>query len=100
MMVTNKEMKQVLKINLKSIGSVEQSSLKFLDMMGWLIRSVNRNDIDLASVLTGLGKLHQSMGININHFHPMLNSMHEAFSYYFPIKYGIEVCLTLYWLHF
>ena len=61
--------------------------------MGWLIRSLTRDDIDLLALLEKLGKYHQKIGVSFNHFDPMLNSMHDAFSYYFPIKYGIEVKL-------
>ena len=90
MMVHNAEMKQILKNNL-SAQSIENSSIKFLDMMGWLLRSLLRSDIDLNASLESLGAYHRNMGINISHFDPMLNSMHDTFSYYFPIKYGIQV---------
>ena len=91
MMVHDAEMKRILQKNLTSRQSIENSSIKFLDMMGWLIRSLMRSDINLASNLEQLGAFHRNMGVNINHFDPMLNSMHETFSYYFPIKYGIQI---------
>ena len=68
-------------------------------MIGWLIRCLTQNDIDLLKSLNELGKLHRNIGININHFEPMLNSMHESFSYYFPVKYGIEVLFYLFNLY-
>ena len=91
MMVSDPEMKSVLSKNLQSRQSIEHSSVKFLDMMGWLLRSLSRTDIDLSMNLQQLGAFHRNMGINISHFDPMLNSMHDTFSYYFPIKYGIQV---------
>ena len=90
-MVHDKEMKRILKKNLTSRQSIENSSVKFLDMMGWLLRSLLRSDMDLCASLQQLGTFHRNMGVNINHFDPMLKSMHETFSYYFPIKYGIQV---------
>ena len=99
MMVYDKEMKRILQKNLTSRQSIENSSVKFLDMMGWLLRSLLRSDIDLCASLEQLGAYHRNMGVNINHFDPMLNSMHETFSYYFPIKYGIQVSINLCTLH-
>lgn len=91
MMVSDPEMKRILSKNLQSRQSIENSSVKFLDMMGWLLRSLLRTDIDAVKSLQQLGAFHRNMGINISHFDPMLNSMHDTFSYYFPIKYGIQV---------
>ena len=71
--------------------TLESKSLKFLDMMGWLIRHLITDNIDLYSILTRLGIFHQRMGIKLHHFAPILKSMHETFSYYFPTKYNIEV---------
>lgn len=85
-------MKQILKTNLmQNHKNIEQKSLKFLDMMGWLIRYLLIDNIDLYSILTRLGIFHQRMGIKIQHFPPLLQSMHETFSYYYPTKYNIEV---------
>ena len=93
-MVANKEMKSIMKSTQNSLGSIEQSGLKFLDTMGWLIQSLTRNDINLIEILTGLGQLHQSMGININHYAPMLSAMHETLEFYYPIKYRCDVCFV------
>ena len=59
--------------------------------MGWLTRKLLCNDIDLYLLLTKLGTMHKNMGITIKHFNPMLEAMHETFSYYFATKYNIEV---------
>lgn len=63
--------------------------------MGWLTRKLLCNDIDLYSLLTKLGTMHKNMGITIKHFNPMLEAMHETFSYYFSTKYNIEVGIKL-----
>eukprot|EP00485_Elphidium_margaritaceum_P014990 CAMPEP_0202727548 /NCGR_PEP_ID=MMETSP1385-20130828/185178_1 /ASSEMBLY_ACC=CAM_ASM_000861 /TAXON_ID=933848 /ORGANISM="Elphidium margaritaceum" /LENGTH=482 /DNA_ID=CAMNT_0049393791 /DNA_START=44 /DNA_END=1493 /DNA_ORIENTATION=+ len=91
MMAHNAEMKNILKQSMISQQSIETSSLKFLDMMGWLLRSLIRSDVDVATSLAQLGAMHRKMGITIDHFDPMLKSMHSTFSYYFPFKYSIQI---------
>ena len=59
--------------------------------MGWLTRKLLCDEIDLYLLLTKLGIMHKNMGIRIQHFNPMLEAMHETFSYYFTAKYSIEV---------
>eukprot|EP01084_Bolivina_argentea_P214409 364002_1 len=91
MLSTNEQMKNVMKSNFSESQKIENISLRYLDMMGWLIRYLITDNIDFYSLLTELGKLHQKMGINIIHFDPMLQSMHQTFGYYFERKYNIEV---------
>eukprot|EP01084_Bolivina_argentea_P213117 362075_1 len=84
---TNKEMKQLMRGGKK----IESMGLKYLDMLGWLIKHLVTNNIDLCLLLKNLGLMHQNMGVNIQHFTVMLKAVHETFSYYFPTRYNIEV---------
>ena len=110
MLSTNKEMKKVMKSNRTSESKIETMSLKYLDMFGWLLRYLTQDinqvsdDINKSSsypLLIQLGILHRKMGINIQHFGPMLRSLHETFTYYFPknyniqVKYSIDVIFTM-----
>eukprot|EP01084_Bolivina_argentea_P216138 367209_1 len=88
MMASNSKMKKIMKTN---NNNIEKTSLKYLDMMGWLIRHLITDDIDLYALLIKLGLMHQQIGINITHFNPMLQSVHETFSYYFENEYNIEI---------
>eukprot|EP00485_Elphidium_margaritaceum_P005825 CAMPEP_0202691540 /NCGR_PEP_ID=MMETSP1385-20130828/6232_1 /ASSEMBLY_ACC=CAM_ASM_000861 /TAXON_ID=933848 /ORGANISM="Elphidium margaritaceum" /LENGTH=408 /DNA_ID=CAMNT_0049346967 /DNA_START=52 /DNA_END=1275 /DNA_ORIENTATION=- len=72
-------------------GDLKQKSLKFLAMFGWLLQYLMVDGIDLYAILARLGIFHQRMGINIQHFEPLLQSLHDVFGHYFPIKYDIEV---------
>eukprot|EP01083_Nonionella_stella_P285240 970935_1 len=91
MMSTNTQMKNVMQKNFKANKNIESTSLKYLDMMGWLMRHLATNSIDLHALLTKLGLIHLRMGITIVHYSPMLRAMHETFTYYFPQKYSIDV---------
>eukprot|EP01083_Nonionella_stella_P229344 811852_1 len=89
---TNKQMRHIMNKQFKSRDkTMEQKCLKYLDMIGWLLRNLLRDDIDLDSLLTKLGTVHQNMGVTIQHFDCMLQAMHESFSYYFPQQYNLEV---------
>eukprot|EP01084_Bolivina_argentea_P052297 96053_1 len=91
MLASNPEMKKVMKKNFGDTKKIENTSLKYLDMMGWLIRYLITDNVDLYALLTRLGHVHRSMGIGIQHFPPMLTATHEALGYYFENKYSIEV---------
>lgn len=92
MMVKDNEMRQIFKRNFNSKEKISAISLKFLNMMGWLIRTLLKNSPDLPVVLRNLGSTHNKFGVDVRHFAPMLDSLHESFSYYFPNVYGIKVC--------
>ena len=96
MMVSDKEMKHILKKNLKNQDKIESMAIRFLNMLGWLLRSLMRTDLDLHDHLTKLGQFHRNMGIRHSHFKPMLDSMHETLSYYFATKYSVKVKIFLY----
>jgi len=91
MLGSSDEVKRVMKSNLAENAKIEATSLKYLDMLGWLIRHLTTDKIDLFALLGRLGTMHQALGVKINHFTPMLRAMHETFSYYFERKYTIEV---------
>eukprot|EP01084_Bolivina_argentea_P264399 447862_1 len=91
MTAVNKDMRNIMKGNMNSKKTIEQTSIQYLDMFGWLIRHLVTDNIDLHALLTKLGAQHQRMGIKITHFTPMLQAMHDTFSYYFETKYTIEV---------
>lgn len=95
MMVKDASMREIFKKNFNSQEKISAISLKFLNMMGWLIRTLLRNGADLPLLLRNLGSMHGTFGVNIKHFEPMLESMHESFSHYFPNIYGVKVCLLL-----
>eukprot|EP01083_Nonionella_stella_P157094 509574_1 len=90
MLSSNDQMKKVMKRNCDD-KTIEATSLKYLDMMGWLIRFLITDDVDLSALLIRLGRVHRAMGIGIHHFPPMLAATHETFAYYFEAKYCIEV---------
>eukprot|EP01084_Bolivina_argentea_P024027 44846_1 len=89
----NNQTKTILQSNLPNVANkqIENMGLKFLDMLGWLIRHLVTDNIDLHTLLVRLGIMHQSMGIKIDDFNPMLQAMHETFSYYFISAYNIQV---------
>eukprot|EP01084_Bolivina_argentea_P134077 236569_1 len=88
---TNKQMKKIMIDYVKNKNSkIEGMSLKFIDMIGWLIRYLLTDNIDLYTMLIRLGVFHQQLGVKINHFSSMLQSIHETFTYYFPTKYTIK----------
>eukprot|EP01083_Nonionella_stella_P032231 88248_1 len=91
MMSANPEMKAIMKSHRLTNQSIETTSVKYLDMMGWLVRHLASDHIDLYSLLDQLGVFHRQMGINIDHFCPMLKAMHDSFAYYFESKYNIEI---------
>eukprot|EP01084_Bolivina_argentea_P270425 459824_1 len=68
---------------------IEMISLKFLNMISWLIQSLwNRNDIELYSSLTTLGNVHEKLEIKMIHFNIMFKALDETLKQYFPNKYG------------
>eukprot|EP01084_Bolivina_argentea_P119604 212054_1 len=77
--------------NLSKHNKLEMQSLKFLDMIGWLIRNLSRDGIDLFSLLQKLGQLHFAMGIKSEHFDVMIKSLHSTMVHYFPKEYNIQV---------
>jgi len=91
MMASNQAMKQVMKANRTENQKIEETALRYLNMFGWLIRNLVADGIDLQVSLAKLGSMHQNMGVKIEHFNPMLQAMHETFSYYFGHNYTIEV---------
>eukprot|EP01083_Nonionella_stella_P276790 940830_1 len=91
MMATSRELKTIMKSRRASTQSIESTSIKYLDMMGWLVRHLVSDGLDVHALLDRLGAFHRQMGINIHHFVPMLKAMHDSFAYYFEEKYNIEV---------
>eukprot|EP01083_Nonionella_stella_P215426 775376_1 len=79
---SDKQMKPILNTNFKQ--NIETTSLRFLDMMGWLIRHLATDNIDLYTLLIKLGVFHSRMNLKINHYNIMLQSLHATFSHYFP----------------
>eukprot|EP01084_Bolivina_argentea_P001174 2152_1 len=91
MLSTNKEMTDLMLRNLSSHIKLETTSLKYLEMLTWLLRSLIRDDIDLYSLLIKLGKLHSKIGVKLKHFNIMIESLHETMQYYFTKQYNIDV---------
>lgn len=101
MLSDNNSIHQVMKNNVKNT-QIEAISIKFLDMMGWLIRYLMQNIYQCdETLLIKLGEHHRKMGINLEHYAPMLSSLHDTFAYYFPkaytvqVKYSIDVIFTM-----
>eukprot|EP01084_Bolivina_argentea_P119603 212053_1 len=81
--------KKIMKLNVSKI-KLEMQSLKFLDMIAWLIRNLSRDGIDLFSMLQKLAKIHKQIGIKMEHFDVMINSLHETMVHYLPKEYNTE----------
>mmetsp|Transcript_43355 Transcript_43355/g.69477 ORF Transcript_43355/g.69477 Transcript_43355/m.69477 type:complete len:410 (+) Transcript_43355:26-1255(+) len=91
-LMVHKEMKQIMRDTLhRMAGKPEAAALRYFDKLGWLIRCLVRDGIDLHAMLQSLGQRHQQIGVKIAHFHNMLQSIHETFSFYFPTEYNIDV---------
>jgi len=91
LLASNEDMKQLMRANSAEKPKIAETSIKYLDMFGWLIRNLVTDGIDLYALLSRLGAMHRSMGIKMTHFNPMLQAMHETFSYYFEQEYTVEV---------
>eukprot|EP01083_Nonionella_stella_P196679 723445_1 len=93
MMVKDAKIKQVFTKHFNQHDKnekIERISLKFVNMCGWLIRTMLRNEINLGFMLSNLGSIHRTIGINKKYFGFMLESLHETFSYYFPNTYKVQ----------
>ncbi len=94
-LATNTEMKSLMnnytKCKKNKTVKHKQMGLKFVDMLEWLILGLEVDNIDLYTMLIRLGLVHQQMGVKINYYSSMLESIHETFSWYFPNQYTIEV---------
>eukprot|EP01084_Bolivina_argentea_P137594 242332_1 len=90
MISANTAIKKIMHESNLSKFKLEMQSLKFLDMVGWLIRNLSRDGIDLFSMLQKLGKIHEQMGIKMDHFDIMVKSLHETMIHYFPKQYNIQ----------
>eukprot|EP01084_Bolivina_argentea_P278552 475917_1 len=83
--------KQVLKKHLiTSDIKMEALSVKFLDMMEWLVKHLLTPNIDLFARLQELGKTHMIMNVEIIHFGTFLSAVHLIFEQYFENKYSIK----------
>eukprot|EP01083_Nonionella_stella_P058237 152600_1 len=91
MMAANDEMHKLMNRNLHQSKTMKNATAKYLDMMGWLIRQLVSNNIDLYHLLDKLGAFHRQIGIQIRHFPPMLAALHDTFAHYFKNNYNIEV---------
>eukprot|EP01084_Bolivina_argentea_P047267 87082_1 len=88
--ISNKQMKNLFKKQLKN-NSVASLGIHFMDMMGWLMRNLLANEIDLYSTLKQLGVKHKYLGISkMKYFDQMLFGLNKAFEYYLQNKYTIK----------
>jgi len=70
---------------------IEARSLKFLNMVGWLIRILHGDyGSNLEESFRTLGNIHKAMGLRSDHFVVMRVSLHDTFAHYFPHDYGIK----------
>jgi hypothetical protein len=73
-------------------GEIDTQALKFLDMVGWLIRRLKSPETGtLIESLVSLGARHSSWGVKIEYFQPMLEALHAALSDHFKHTYTIRV---------
>lgn len=91
MMANDKNTQQALSSNYKAPQQMESTSLKFLDMISFIVRSVNIHNTNCDKLLSKLGIQHDSMGIGIQCYAVMLKQVHESFKFYFPKKYSHDV---------
>ena len=99
MMANDKNTQQALSSNYKTPQQMESTSLKFLDMISFIVRSVNIEESSCDKLMNRLGIQHDSMGIGIQCYSVMLKQIHETFKFYFPKKYSHEVCVKLNYIH-
>eukprot|EP01084_Bolivina_argentea_P006901 13031_1 len=76
---------------LTSTDKKETHSLKLLDMVGFIVRSISHDNANIVSLLSRLGLYHKQIGIKTNHFMPLLNALHKAFEHYFPAAYNADI---------
>eukprot|EP01083_Nonionella_stella_P094588 265433_1 len=95
MIASDQKIKQILLAGNANPNKLETVSLKFLDMLGYLIRSLLRDDANVYSSLRSLGELHNKMCIAPYMYEHMLVGMHEAFTYYYPHQYTEQVKLAV-----
>jgi len=90
MMVSDKSLRALFARRFNGTTNIESISLKFFNMLGWLIRTCCRNDDNVENTLRSLGAMHKNFGIDNAHFAVMLASLHTTFAHYFPQDYGIK----------
>jgi len=90
MLVKDKSMKAIFQQNFNESLKIRSLALKFLNMMGWLIRTLSCKDEHMEETLKKLGVIHQMMGVKNEHFTVMVESLHDTFAHYFPHDYRIK----------
>ena len=90
-MANDKNTQQALSCNYKTSQEMESNSLKFLDMISFIVRSVNMDDSNCDKLMNRLGIQHDMMGIGIECYAVMLKQIHETLKFYFPKRYTYEV---------
>eukprot|EP01083_Nonionella_stella_P099468 279688_1 len=93
MLASHNNMKDLVRRASKSRTStnIEDLSLTYLNMMGWIIRHLATSNPNLHASLTRLGCIHRSMGINGTHFGALIQAIHDTFAYYFVDVYNTEL---------
>lgn len=91
MLANNSNSQKILASNCKTSEQMESTSLKFLDMIAFVIRIVNIEDANCDKLLNRLGIQHDKMGVNIKLYRIMLQQMHQTLAFYFPNQYTDEV---------
>ena len=91
MMANDKYTQNALASNFETTQEMESTGLKFLDMISFIVRSVNIDESICDKSLNRLGLQHDKMGISIQCYAVMLQQMHETFKFYFPKQYSDEV---------
>ena len=91
MMANDKDTQNALRSNYKTTQEMESTSLKFLDMISFIVRAVNIDESICDKALNQLGLLHDKMGISIQCYAVMLQQFHETLKFYFPKQYSDEV---------
>eukprot|EP01083_Nonionella_stella_P035706 97375_1 len=91
MIASNKGVRSITKNHLSTDIKLKKHSLKFLEMIGYLMRNLVRDGIDFKQMLQELGAQHKRIGVQMHHFDVLICAIHETMSYYFPKHYDIDV---------
>eukprot|EP00483_Globobulimina_turgida_P006583 UN06593 len=76
MIAANSQTKKIISYYSQSDSNkIEVLSIKFIDMIGWVIRSLMKDNINLYASLQKLGVFHQNIGVKYETCQPMLQSM-------------------------
>eukprot|EP01084_Bolivina_argentea_P196967 337624_1 len=73
-------------------NNIIEAPLKYFDMIGWLLRTLNNNNINAYYTLKHIGEIHlNKYNVSLLSFYAMLNSLHIIFSELFQKEYNLRI---------